>query len=165
MFKGTLTLLRERGLLEKGEKLKRVCPKGTKHNKDKKPGCCAEYLLSQQPDFLAQKNMLQTETDKTGHIFTMYPKYHCECNWIERHWGAAKRIARLMCDYSFKSLNENIHDFLDNDEKVHGLKINRRYYNRSFRYIDAYSKGKDVLEADEIIRKFSKEYRSHRRVV
>ncbi|KAG1499290.1 hypothetical protein G6F52_012674 [Rhizopus delemar] len=29
------------------------------------------------------------------------------------YWGAAKREAHLKCDYSFKSLEENIDSFLD----------------------------------------------------
>ncbi|KAI7874006.1 uncharacterized protein EV154DRAFT_569848 [Mucor mucedo] len=165
VFRGTLILLRERGLLDKNASLRKVCPSGTVHDPAVRPGCCAEYLLSQQPDFLAQKNILETVTFEAGHLFTLYPKYHCETNWIERQWGAAKRYSRMMCDYSFYTLTSRIHEFLDNDEVVHGPKINRRYYNLAYRYIDAYRKGKDVMEADEIIRKFSREYRSHRRAV
>lgn len=145
--------------------MRKVCPRNSSHTPSEKPGCCAEYLLSQQPDFVAQKNKLETVTLAAGHLFTLYPKYHCECNWIERHWGAAKRYARMMCNYSFDTLKGRIDEFLDNDEAVHGLKINRRYYNRAYRYIDAYSKSKNVWEADDIIKKFSKEYRSHRRAL
>ncbi|KAG2202041.1 hypothetical protein INT47_006233 [Mucor saturninus] len=164
-FKEILRLLRERGLLGRNEPLRRVCVRGTPHDPQAKPGCCAKYLLSQQPDFKAQKNMLETQTSKAGHLFTLYPKYHCECNWIERHWGTAKRHARMECDYSFDTLKSRIEEFLDHDEAAFGHKINRRYYYRAYRYIDAYSKGNDVLEADDIIKKFSKEYRSHRRAV
>ncbi|KAI7891141.1 uncharacterized protein EV154DRAFT_588843 [Mucor mucedo] len=143
VFRGTLILLRERDLLDKNASLSKVCPSGTVHDPAVRPGSCAEYLVSQQPDFLAQKNMLETVMFEAGHLFTLYPKYHCETNWIERHWGAAKRYSRMMSDYSFYTLTSRIHEFLDNDEVVHGPKINRRYYNRAYRCIDAYSKCKD----------------------
>lgn len=127
--------------------------------------CCAVHILANEPDFLNQKSMLEELITKNGFIFELYPKYHCECNWIERYWGAAKKEARCECDYSFQSLDKNIHSFLDsasppNEEP---LKI-RRYFNNSFAYIDAYNKGNDVKEAFEIVKQFSKVHKSHRKL-
>lgn len=125
--------------------------------------CCCIHLLQSQPDFVSQRSVLAETVEASGHIFELYPRFHCECNPIERYWGAAKRVARRECTYSFRDLNSNIHDFLDsvsppNEEP---LQI-RRYFNRSFRYIEAYSEGKDVNRAWEIVREFSKLQKSHR---
>ncbi|KAI7900628.1 uncharacterized protein BX663DRAFT_488251 [Cokeromyces recurvatus] len=95
---------------------------------------------------------------------TLYPKYHCECNWIERHWVAVKRNARLQCDYIYASLKENIDFFLVYNQN-HNQETNRKFFNKSFRYIEAYSQEKDVFETEEIIKKFSKGYTFHRRLV
>ena len=125
--------------------------------------CCCIHLLQSQPDFVSQRSVLAETVEASGHIFELYPRFHCECNPIERYWGAAKRVARRECTYSFRDLNSNIHDFLDsvsppNEEP---LQI-RRYFNRSFRYIEAYSEGKDVNRPWEIVREFSKLQKSHR---
>ncbi|OAD06485.1 hypothetical protein MUCCIDRAFT_107062 [Mucor lusitanicus CBS 277.49] len=65
--------------------------------------CCARHFLATRPDFLEQRSALQEVVENAGHIFELYPKYHCECNWIEMYWGAAKREARLRCDYTVPS--------------------------------------------------------------
>ena len=49
--------------------------------------CCARHLLAAQPDFRAQRTAIQETVGDAGHIFELYPKFHCECNWIERYWG------------------------------------------------------------------------------
>jgi hypothetical protein len=69
--------------------------------------------------------------------------------------GAAKREACLKCDYSFKSLDNNIHDFLDKAENI--TKI-RRYFQRCMNYIDAYSQCQDSREVA------TAKYLSHRKV-
>ena len=153
-FKGTFQILLERGLVEKDTKLLRCCKV---HSGDR---CCLEQLISQQEDFQEQKSMLEESLVNAGHLMTLYPKYHCETNWIERHWGESKRIARLMCDYKFKSLKENIDSFLDDNQKRNGTLTIRRWYNLAFRYIEAYSQGHDAIETNEIVKKFSKVYKS-----
>lgn len=69
--------------------------------------------MSMQEDFVKQKSALEETVTSAGHIFELYPKYHCECNWIERYWGAEEKEARRECDYSFKSLDRYINAFLD----------------------------------------------------
>ncbi|OAD78027.1 hypothetical protein PHYBLDRAFT_108288 [Phycomyces blakesleeanus NRRL 1555(-)] len=125
--------------------------------------CCAIHIMERQPDFANQKSALEEIVEGSGHKFELYPKYHCECNWIERYWGAAKKEARRECDYSFQSLNRKINSFLDSvcppeddvPEKI------RRYFHQSFAYINAYSLGHDAEHAFEIVKQFSKLHKSH----
>ncbi len=56
--------------------------------------CCCHHLLFTQPDFVAQKSQLEELITSWGHICDFYPKYHCECNFIEMYWGAAKYCYR-----------------------------------------------------------------------
>ncbi len=84
-FKGMEQIIRERGLWpETG--LPAECPgfKCTGVN------CCCRQLLFNQPDFASQKPILQETIEHRGHICDFYPKYHCELNFIEQYWGAAK---------------------------------------------------------------------------
>ena len=128
----------------------------------RKSMCCARHFLASRPDFLAQKTALQETVEKAGHIFELYPKYHCECNWIEMYWGGAKREARLHCDYTFKSLEPKIPGFLDKAGDVAKIK---RYFQRCMNYIDAYSKCDDGREVAGDVYKFvTKSYLSHRKV-
>ena len=48
-----------------------------------------------QPDFLDQKPLLQEFIERCGHLCNFYPKYHCELNFIEQYWGAAKLRFRV----------------------------------------------------------------------
>ena len=52
--------------------------------------CCCWRILYLQPDFIAQKSQLAELVEPHGHICDFYPKYHCELNFIEQYWGAAK---------------------------------------------------------------------------
>ena len=100
--------------------------------------------------------------EEAGHIFELYPKYHCECNWIERYWGAAKREARLKCDYSFRSLEANVPTFLDNAGKISSI---RRYFRKCMEFIEAYSHQENGREVHRDLQKFVKKtYLSHRKV-
>ena len=124
--------------------------------------CCARHFLGSRPDFCNQKSALQEVVEDAGHIFELYPKYHCECNWIEMYWGGAKREARLKCDYTFKSLEQNIDSFLD---KAGGIARIRRYFRRATEYIEAYSKCSDGREVVQAVKKFAeKKYLSHRKI-
>ena len=52
--------------------------------------CCCCSILFNQPDFVSQKSQLQELIESHGHLCDFYPKYHCELNFIEQYWGAAK---------------------------------------------------------------------------
>ena len=118
--------------------------------------CCARHLMGSQPDFLEQKSALEEVVSERGHIFEMFPKFHCECNYIERYWGAVKRIAREQCDYTFSGLRQNLPRFLNSIP----LSTIRKYERKSWRYIDAYHQGLLGLDAEKAVKK----YKSHRRV-
>jgi len=70
--------------------------------------CCARHILASQVDFKNQKPLLQEIIEAKGHKVVFYPKFHCELNYIEMYWGAAKRYVRQHCDYTWKDLQENI---------------------------------------------------------
>ena len=67
-----------------------------KHQKSKKVSnlecllggdCCAVAIFSAQEDFGSARSRLQEIVEEAGHIFLLYPKIHCELNWIEYYWG------------------------------------------------------------------------------
>ena len=64
------------------------CP-GFKCPPDGENCCCCSTLFN-QPDFVSQKSQLQELIERCDHLCDFYPKYHCELNFIEQYWGAAK---------------------------------------------------------------------------
>jgi hypothetical protein len=88
-FKGMETIIRERGLWPTdGQTLRFECPGF--HCKEGATDCCCRRVLFTQPDFVSQKSQLEEYITMRGHICDFYPKYHCELNFIEQYWGAAK---------------------------------------------------------------------------
>ncbi|CAG8804949.1 25475_t:CDS:2, partial [Gigaspora margarita] len=51
-----------------------------------------------EPDFLEQKTSIAETVEAARHIFKLYPKFHCECNFIECFWGIAKQIAHDLAE-------------------------------------------------------------------
>src|SRR5580692_748681 len=91
-FKGMEQIIRKCGLLpEEGLPVK--CA-GRKHPEGQ-ASCCCHYVLYTQPDFVSQKPLLQEHIESRGHLCDYYPKYHCELNFIEQYWGAAKLRFRI----------------------------------------------------------------------
>lgn len=118
--------------------------------------CCMQKILSLQEDFKVQKSQLQEEIEKRGHKCIFYPKYHCELNFIEMYWGAAKRYARDRCDYKWSSLQKVVPEALDSVPLI----TIRKYAQKSWRYMDIYRKGITGKLAEYAVKK----YKSHRRV-
>jgi hypothetical protein len=85
--KGMKQILVERGLWPESSKLLACCNDGCKADTT---NCCAEKILSLQPDFCAQKSLIAKTIEAAGHHCIFYPKFHCELNYIEYFWGAAK---------------------------------------------------------------------------
>jgi hypothetical protein len=90
-FKGSELILRERGLYRNG--MNGACPKACFDTEE--TNCCCQKVLFCQPDFVQQKSALEELITAHGHICDFYPKFHCELNFIEQYWGAAKFLYRL----------------------------------------------------------------------
>ncbi|PKY51387.1 hypothetical protein RhiirA4_424476 [Rhizophagus irregularis] len=90
-----------------------------------------------EEDFKSQKSQLQEEIEKRGHICIFYPKYHCELNYIEMYWGAAKRYTRENCNYTWSSLQKTVPEALDSIPLI----TIRKFARKSWRYMDIYRKG------------------------
>ena len=122
----------------------------------------ARQLLASQPDFLQQKEWLEEIVTNAGFVIDFYPKYHCEFNYIEMFWGAAKAYARTNCTYDFKNLVRIVPEALSS---VSLAKI-RKFARKSYRYIDAYrvrgANGNSLNPKQ--IEYAVKKYRQHRRI-
>ena len=86
-FKGMKRILAERGFTDQDD-LCAECPQFK--CADPKAGCCCWCILFNQPDFQAQKPALVELVESHEHIALFYPNFHCELNFIEQCWGAAK---------------------------------------------------------------------------
>jgi len=76
--------------------------------------CCCWRLLFCQPDFMAQKSQLEEYITVRGHICDFYPKFHCELNFIEQYWGAAKyRYRSTQKTSDMDSMEKNVIACLD----------------------------------------------------
>ena len=148
--KGVKQILAERGLLTPNMRFK------CKDECSQSGSCCGQFLLSQQPDFLAQKGILQERLEARGHKVLFYPKFHCELNFIERYWSSTKRYTRDHCDYTFSGLQQTLPAAF---ESVSFDTI-KKYYLKSLRLIDAYKDGVEYGTAQ-----YDKVYKSHRRLL
>jgi transposase len=157
--KGLKKVLEERSLWPK-EGLRACCMEGKKKQKKKicKPNatnCCAEKVMSLQPDFLSQKSLIAEVVEAAGHKCIFYPKFHPELNYIEYFWAEVKRFTREKCDYSWAGLKRTLPIAL---ASVDVVKI-RKLARRAKRYMDSYRKNLSYQEAEYA----EKKYRSHRR--
>ena len=115
--------------------------------------CCAVYLLSQQPDFLAQQEWL-TETVEM-HMdcrIIFYPKFHCELNFIELIWAFMKAFLRKRCENNYKRMKALVPTVLD--EHV-SLRLVRRVCVHCLRFMDGYRRELDGPLLDFAIKKLA----------
>ncbi|KIJ52515.1 hypothetical protein M422DRAFT_156778 [Sphaerobolus stellatus SS14] len=151
--KGMKQILLECGLYQVG--LTMQCKK----KKDGSEGNCTKRILELQPDFKEQKSLVQEVIEECGHICIFLPKFHCELNFIEFFWGAVKKYLRENCDYTYKTLQENMPTALASVS----LQTIRRWEHRMDRWVAAYDTGLDAKEAQQKGREFSsRKYTSHR---
>ena len=93
VFKGMKRILEERDFTDQAD-LHAECPQFK--CVDPMAGCCCQHILFNQPDFQPQN---QHSWNLWNHIATLpffYPKFHCELNFIEQCWGAAKYQYRIL---------------------------------------------------------------------
>jgi len=140
-------VLTKRGLWPESGKLLARCAGGCKVDAD---SCCAEKILSLQPDFRSQKSLIAETIEAEGHRCIFYPKYHCELNYIEYFWGAAKRC-RLNCDYTWEGLKSTVPKALASID----LMTIRRFARRAQRYMSAYRNGLTLRAAEYAVKKYN----------
>jgi hypothetical protein len=113
--KGLRIILRERGkhLSDLGYELVKICHPCKLRLTDEQrresglclERCCAVKVLSQEPDFLEQREWLTEVVERNGQFkILFYPKMHCELNFIEMLWGWLKCHHRKNCSYNFEDL-------------------------------------------------------------
>lgn len=176
--KGMEILLRERGLYPAAG-LKGACQSAQKHIVVGNDCCCCR-LLAVQPDFASEVSALQHLVEQrvvladvehvihycNRHVCLFLPKFHCELNWIERFWGAAKLYVRRHCLYTLPGLRETIpiaigqelrdlpaHMSHSNDEvPVAPVLLQRRWARISRQYMAEYRKGADACGAIQAVK-------------
>ena len=118
-FKGMEQILRERKLWP-DVGLPTQCP-GFKCPPNRVD--CCWCILFLQPDFTAQRSQLKELIMSRGHLCDFYPKYHCELNFIEQYWGAAK--ARYCVAPQAKTVQEMGNTVKESLDSVPILQIRR----------------------------------------
>jgi hypothetical protein len=138
--------------------------------------CCMYKVLSLQEDFWSEKPLIQSIIEDAGHICLFLPRFHCELNVIEMLWGYGKYRAHisLMClacsvlildlragyrnmaDGRFATAKTLVPQCLDSCN----LTTIRRFFQKSWRFMDSYRKGLDAQQAAFA----NKKYKSHQRI-
>ena len=144
-----------------------MCPTDAAHTADNR--CCCKRLLGAQPDFAAEPTPLERTIAELGHRSLFLPKFHCELNWIERYWGAAKKYARKHCAYTLVALRTMIPIALSQspDEVPEELRSSpdlpvvplfkqRRHARISLQYCSEYLKGESRGRSRTPPRQFSR---------
>ena len=158
--KGLQMVLQERGLWRPRLRVQCRRPDGKKNKICLNGGtCCARALIANEPDFKAQRSRLEEEVELTGHLVHFFPKFHCELNFIEYYWGAAKRYARTRCGYNIRALRKMVPDCLESVKPT----LIWKFWARTERMMRAYREG-IAYGTPEFKDKVTKTYRSHRRV-
>ncbi len=155
--KGIKRILQERDLWKKELVLDcQMCKNKELAEGPPRVDCCARRIMASQSDFIAQKSAIVELIENAGHLCVFYPKFHCELNFIEMYWGAAKHYTRNHCDYTWAGLQETIPRALDS---VNIVTI-RKFARKSWRYMQLYREGLMGKLAEYACKKF----RSHRRI-
>jgi hypothetical protein len=165
--KGLKQTLEERGFIL-GNMRARCSPVCPIDNYD----CCMARLLSKQDDFCQQESLLEQKIKARGHVCMFLPKFHCELNPIEmvsklfifiistaysvQYWGWCKYRYREVYKERFEDAKATARSCLDACPN----EVIRRFFNRSWRFMDAYRKGLTGKAAEWAVCK----QKSHRKV-
>jgi hypothetical protein len=137
------------------KKIKAQCGNNFKCCSTPATQCCLRKILYMEPDFQAQKSMLDEHCAEWGYKVIFFPKFHPELNFIEQCWGYAKRVYRMFPESSSEEdLERNMLEALESVP----LASMRRFAVRSSRFADAYFHGLDGADAAWA----NKKYRGHR---
>ena len=154
--KGIKIVLAERGIIHPG-----LCGKCKKCGLELE-SCCLKRILENQPDFLAQRSLVQEVIEAAGHMCIFLPKFYCELNFIEYYWSAVKKYLRDHFDFTFDTLKANMLKAL---QAVQVSTI-RKWEHQMYRWMDAYRLGLRTTDAQKHVRRFSStKYKSHRRIL
>ena len=158
--KGLQVVLQERGLWRQRLRVQCRRPDG-KINKACLNGgtCCTRALMANEPDFKAQRSHVEEEVKVNGHLVHFFPKYHCELNFIDYYWGAAKRYACRRCGYTIRALRKMVPECLNSVKPT----LIWKFWARTERMMRAYREG-ITYGTPEFKEKVTKTYRSHRQV-
>ena len=135
--------------------------------------CCMQRVLSLQEDFQAERPLIQMLIEDLGHICLFLPRFHCKLNLIEMLWGYGKYCAcisldravlaspllsgyRTLADGRFATAKTLVPKCLNLCE----LTMIRKFFQKSWRYLDAYQNGLNARQAALA----NKKYKSHRKV-
>ena len=101
--------------------------------------------------------------EEKKHNVYMLPKYmyHCELNPIERVWAQAKRYSKAYCKYSIVSLRKTITPALESVTLESMQKHFRKVRHYMFAYLEGIPGGSEL---EELVKKYKKEIKSHRRI-
>lgn len=112
--------------------------------------------MSNQPDFKAQVGLLTEVIQSRHHRVHFFPSFHCELNWIECYWGAAKRYTRDNCEYTIDGLRQTLPAALSSipNSTIH------TFYHKCLRCIQAYRDKIDFATPE--YEQYLKTYKSHR---
>jgi len=158
--KGLQMVLQEKGLWRPRLCVQCRWPDGKKNKQCLSGGtCCARALIAQEPDFKGQKCRLEEEVELTGHLVHFFPKYHCELNFIEYYWGAAKHYAGQRCGYHIRALRKMVPECLNSVKPT----LIWKFWARTERLMRAYREG-IAYGTSDFKEKVTKTYRSHCRV-
>jgi len=112
-FKGMAVILEEHGFTE-ARKWKAQCGKKCSDCRAGETHCCCHRTLFNQPDFVGVESILETVVREKGYRVLFLPKFHCELNFIEQCWEAAKRAYCLKpASSSEADLERNVASCLD----------------------------------------------------
>ncbi|KZP12922.1 hypothetical protein FIBSPDRAFT_913191 [Athelia psychrophila] len=96
--------------------------------------CCIHCVLSLQEDFVTEKPKIQHFLESRGHLCIFLPKFHCELNPIEMHWGYVKYRFRNTTDGRFPTARNLVPKCLN----LCNVLTIQHFFRKTWRYIDAY---------------------------